>query len=217
MSLTSWMVSTSCTESTESNNSVSGAWTSSINQTAFIVFFQTEGLLEVCLGHQVLLGLLGLLVDQALATRPLRSTILRWWEVNYSIFLINRSFYWCNNGETLSLTLHLPRIFLFLDPEFRSWMSSSVKQGAPGPAGSPGLPGPPGPQGPPGVSSATVYGSGGRGHSLEEIQRYLQGESDGEKEDHVCYLVLNQVKNDPCTYRKHISLMATCRFIWWKV
>lgn len=132
-------------------------------------------------------------------------------------FFINRSFYCCNNGETLSLTLHLPRIFLFLDPEFRSWMSSSVKQGAPGPAGSPGLPGPPGPQGPPGVSSATVYGSGGRGHSLEEIQRYLQGESDGEKEDHVCYLVLNQVKNDPCTYRKHISLMATCRFIWWKV
>lgn len=79
-------------------------------------------------------------------------------------------------------------------------MSSSVKQGAPGAAGPPGLPGPPGPQGPPGVSSATVYGSGGRGHSLEEIQRYLQSESDGEKEDDVCYLVLNQVKNDPCKY-----------------
>lgn len=117
-------------------------------------------------------------------------------------FFINRSFNCCNNGETLSLTLHLPHIFLFLDPEFRSWMSSSVKQGAPGPAGSPGLPGPPGPQGPPGVSSATVYGSGGRGHSLEEIQRYLQGESDREKEYDVCYLVLNQVKNDPHIYRK---------------
>lgn len=44
-----------------------------------------------------------------------------------------------------------------------------------GPPGVPGLPGPPGPQGPPGVS-ATVYGSGGRGYSLEDIQRYLQGE-----------------------------------------
>lgn len=55
-------------------------------------------------------------------------------------------------------------------------MRSAIQHGPPGPPGVPGLPGPPGPQGPPGVSSVGVYGSGGRGYSLEEIQRYLQGE-----------------------------------------
>lgn len=64
-----------------------------------------------------------------------------------------------------------------LDQEFRSWITSAVQHGPPGPPGVPGLPGPPGPQGPPGGSTATVYGAGGRGYSLEDIQRYLQGES----------------------------------------
>lgn len=63
-----------------------------------------------------------------------------------------------------------------LDPEFRSWISSATQQGPPGPPGVPGQPGPPGPQGPPGVS-ATVYGAGSRGYSLEDIQRHLQSES----------------------------------------
>lgn len=61
------------------------------------------------------------------------------------------------------------------DPEFRAWVSSATQQGPPGPPGVPGQPGPPGPQGPPGVS-ATVYGVGSRGYSLEDIQRYLQSE-----------------------------------------
>lgn len=63
------------------------------------------------------------------------------------------------------------------DPEFRSWISSTTQQGPPGPPGVPGQAGPPGPQGPPGMS-ATVYGAGSRGYSLEDIQRYLQSESD---------------------------------------
>lgn len=62
-----------------------------------------------------------------------------------------------------------------LDPEFRSWISSAAQQGPPGPPGVPGQPGPPGPQGPPGVS-ATVYGVGSRGYTLEDIQQYLQSE-----------------------------------------
>lgn len=57
-------------------------------------------------------------------------------------------------------------------------MASVMRQGPPGPPGRPGLPGPAGPQGPPGVSTSTVYGSGSRGYSLEEIQRYLQGGSE---------------------------------------
>lgn len=61
--------------------------------------------------------------------------------------------------------------FISLDPDFRTWVSAAMQ---PGPPGVPGLPGPPGAQGPPGVS-ATVYGAGNRGYSLEEIQRYLQG------------------------------------------
>lgn len=65
------------------------------------------------------------------------------------------------------------------DPEFRSWISSTTQQGPPGPPGVPGQAGPPGPQGPPGVS-ATVYGAGSRGYSLEDIQRYLQSESDND-------------------------------------
>lgn len=60
-----------------------------------------------------------------------------------------------------------------LDPEFRSWISSATQQGPPG---LPGVPGQPGPPGPPGVS-ATVYGVGSRGYSLEDIQRHLQSES----------------------------------------
>lgn len=81
----------------------------------------------------------------------------------------------------MSLTHHLPRMFIYLAPEFRSWISSAVQHGPPGPPGHPGLPGPPGPQGPQGPSgssSSTVQGVGGRGYSLEEIQRYLQSESD---------------------------------------
>ena len=77
------------------------------------------------------------------------------------------------------MTLTEPIVFLFLfiplDSDFRSWISSTIQHGPPGPAGNPGLPGPPGPQGPPGIS-ATVYGSGGRSYSLEDIQRHLQGE-----------------------------------------
>lgn len=81
-------------------------------------------------------------------------------------------------------------IFNYSDSEFRTWIRSALQQGPPGPPGVPGLPGPagppgvpgllgpPGPQGPPGVSTATVIGSGGRGYSLEEVQRYLQGESE---------------------------------------
>lgn len=76
-----------------------------------------------------------------------------------------------------SLRLHLPHIFIYADSEFRSWINSALQQGPPGPPGIPGQTGPPGPQGPPGVSSATVFGSGGRGYSLEDIQRYLQGEN----------------------------------------
>lgn len=72
----------------------------------------------------------------------------------------------------MRVTHHLSAVFTSSDSEFRSWISTAVQQGPPG---VPGLPGPPGPQGPAGVS-ATVYGSGGRGYSLEDIQRYLQGE-----------------------------------------
>lgn len=64
------------------------------------------------------------------------------------------------------------------DSDFRSWISSAVQHGSPGPPGVPGSAGPPGPQGPPGVSTATVLGAGSRGYSLEDIQRYLQGESE---------------------------------------
>lgn len=74
---------------------------------------------------------------------------------------------------------HHPHTFVHLDPEFRSWITSAVQQGPPGRPGAQGLtgpPGPPGPQGPPGVSTATVFGAGGRGYSLEDIQRYVQGE-----------------------------------------
>lgn len=85
-----------------------------------------------------------------------------------------------------SLTHHLHRFLIpYPDSDFRSWISSAVQQGPPGPPGVPGLPGPPGPQGPPGVSTATVYGAGGRGYSAEDIQRYLQGEFDREDEHHV--------------------------------
>lgn len=74
-----------------------------------------------------------------------------------------------------SLTHHLPGIFIYLGSDFRSWISSALQHGPPGPPGVPGLPGP---QGPPGVSAA-VYGVGNRGYSMEDVQRYLQGESDG--------------------------------------
>lgn len=77
--------------------------------------------------------------------------------------------------KSQSLTHHLPGIFIYLGSDFRSWISSALQHGPPGPPGVPGLPGP---QGPPGVS-ATVYGVGNRGYSLEDVQRYLQGESDG--------------------------------------
>lgn len=76
---------------------------------------------------------------------------------------------------------------LSLDSDFRSWIASAVQQGPPGPPGVPGLPGPTGPQGPPGVSTATVYGAGGRGYSLEEIQRYLQGMSNRESDNSLVF------------------------------
>ncbi|KAI3362716.1 hypothetical protein L3Q82_001780 [Scortum barcoo] len=60
------------------------------------------------------------------------------------------------------------------DPRFQTWITSAIRQGPPGVPGVPGPAGPPGPQGPPGVSSATVYGAGNRGYSIEDIQRYLQ-------------------------------------------
>uniref|UniRef100_A0AAV2JIN7 Uncharacterized protein n=1 Tax=Knipowitschia caucasica TaxID=637954 RepID=A0AAV2JIN7_KNICA len=66
---------------------------------------------------------------------------------------------------------------LMRNSEFRSWMNSALQHsnsGPPGSPGAPGLPGPPGPQGPPGVSTSTVYGSGGRSYSFEDIQRYIQ-------------------------------------------
>lgn len=75
----------------------------------------------------------------------------------------------------------------FLDSDFRSWIASAVQQGPPGPPGVPGLPGPTGPQGPPGVSTATVYGAGGRGYSLEEIQRYLQSMSNRESDNSLVF------------------------------
>lgn len=93
-----------------------------------------------------------------------------------------------------SLTIFPVSSFTYPDTDFRSWITSAVQQGPPGPAGVPGLPGPPGvpgltgppgPQGPPGVSTSTVYGAGGRGYSLEDIQRYLQGESDRKDEHNV--------------------------------
>lgn len=92
-----------------------------------------------------------------------------------------------------SLTHHPPAFFIYIDSDFRSWISSAVQHGPPGPPGVPGQPGPPGPQGPPGIS-ATVYGVGGRGYSLEDIQRYLQSESDREAE-YCVHLSLQKVKS----------------------
>lgn len=65
------------------------------------------------------------------------------------------------------------------DSDFRAMISRSSSQ--PGPPGPPGLPGPAGPQGPPGVSSSHVYGGVGGGYSLQDIQRYLQSESEDPK------------------------------------
>ena len=97
----------------------------------------------------------------------------------------------CLVVDSEKLLNHHSCIFIYLDSDFRSWISSAVQRGNPGPPGPPGVqgqPGPPGPQGPAGVSTATVYGgAGGRGYSLEEIQRYLQGESDTDDEHNVLY------------------------------
>lgn len=97
--------------------------------------------------------------------------------IDYSALMRSNFLNCCSPSVSLTaLTMwdahHLSVVFTFSDSEFRSWISTAVQQGPPG---VPGLPGPPGPQGPPGVS-ATVYGSGGRGYSLEDIQRYLQSE-----------------------------------------
>lgn len=86
---------------------------------------------------------------------------------------------------THSLTIFIVLSSTYPDSDFRSWIRSALQHGPPGPAGVPGLPGPPGPQGPPGVSTATVYGAGGRSYSFEDIQRYLQGESDKQDEHNV--------------------------------
>lgn len=128
--------------------------------------FQVEGLLEVHLDHLVLPVLL---VQEGLASRLQRSTIMRWAKVILTDFNI-----WQKLTQTHSVRSFC-LILIALDPEFRSWISSTTQQGPPGPPGVPGQPGPPGPQGPSGVS-ANVYGSGSRGYSLEDIQRYLQSE-----------------------------------------
>lgn len=87
-----------------------------------------------------------------------------------------------------------------------------MQQGAPGSPGLPGQPGPPGPQGPPGVSTATVIGAGNRGYSLEDIQRYLQGEfrkNNKQTDESYIWSVTNKHNLDTsqfnCAYRQLIE------------